>query len=337
MDTIRIKITGLLKKPYQKDIYNGNFDSLPKCWSKFDESYRGKTKVQIVTLVHIDTGIKIYLVDGLPKSVQFNLPKAIYDHNGFQIMDQATLDKCFAKRKKTIESIIEINPVLSGYLFQKPTRLDFSLHLAQRPREWLPVLRHATHDRFRMKGRGKYFEGFEIVKEGKFKIIFYDKVKQLKDGYKFPFTRVEVQLRNEYVPEVLFTPLELSGYGFETLNYLDCYKAFREILLGLSINRVPDESTSQRSILSFLANMELDGCKDGVSILDRYIAERGIKLPRARIIRKEVSRLISARSNVPSLSKLLPLNGPLDLKEQCDMLGLDFESRFPQPRPDYIV
>lgn len=192
------------------------------------------------------------------------------------------------------------------------SRLHLVWHIPGTKEQWKPLLATASTKHYRQPGRGEYKGGYELGREGKSKIMFYDKV--LKElGKSGDFTRVEVQLDKPRIPNDLGLSFADDSENAWTLDFKSCYSLYRKILLSLSLaSPRPGEDTR---MVQFLAELESTGLKDGSSPLERYIALKSPGRAYQNRLRREVNQRLTALKGILPMESLLPEKRPLSLPE----------------------
>jgi hypothetical protein len=226
-----------------------------------------------------------------------SLPRLLYGHNGKLIKDQAELDNALELLQAKGDEIGNLTH--SGHHF---TRVDLVWQFRGDPARFVLAHRHARHPRIhsdpvQYASRSLALEGSEM------RISIYDKTLERfkRNG---DVVRVEVQLRGDRLKEELGAKKRVTK-----LDFSDCYRAYRRILLGFCPPAIPEVG----SIGNFLAIGEREGWQAaGIPAFDLYTADLGQR-QRRRLQRQ----MAASRPTVHQIdwAQLLPADGPPDAVE----------------------
>jgi hypothetical protein len=234
-----------------------------------------------------------------------SLPRLLHGQNGKLIKSQADLDAALASFEIKAGEICEFR--LSNHHF---TRVDLVWQFEGDPADFILAHRHIRHPRIR-----KEPETYEInleahslrIQGSEMKILIYDKsFEALKRKGKI--VRVEVQLRSGILKQLLG-----NGKPVTRLDFIQCYYAYRQILLGLA----PSPISNVSKIGEFLAIANREGWAiNGVSAADTYLNSCS-----TRHKRRVQRYMATCRPSVHQIdwSQLLPPDGPpkaVDLEDK---------------------
>lgn len=287
IDTIRLHIPiALTKKP------------LPSGWglrdiSTFCNEPSDGPPVRCAGLLHehLATGLRACGTPSLLNTVEVSLPRVLHGHNGKLIQNQHDLDRALAKVYSLLRQIGR--PRQERF---KPYRVSLAWHFAGNLNQFMGAFEQAKHKSIRTVARGydnesMFWQGHDI------RIRVYDKIRQMT-GRAGDVLRVEVQLRGRWLKKYLAHDVG----QVEVLRFADCYRAYREILLGLTTPKPP--------AISSLANMFALAALDGFKAKDSAPFELWAVGKSKEHVRRMNRQMAAVWRNHFNFSALLPVGEP---------------------------
>lgn len=266
--------------------------------------------------IRLSSGTQNYIT-----SIQCELPKLLYGHNGRLIRNAADLTVALRRLDSVlqfiadpgIESIVkgESSTIDKGHI----SRIDLVWQYNHPVSTLRGVLHNARHPR--IYGGPDLFGNGNIAFQGnRFTVTIYDKMKWEKPKTRYKNASGVCSITPSVGSEVsrIELKLESKGYvaktfgvdpkvGLKSFPFDEAYRVYRDLVLEFT-NLGNHSSTSTTSLASFFASEAL---RDRF-ILERYITHRQHHPSRASALRREaqsvVLRSFDLSSLVPSLQRL---------------------------------
>jgi hypothetical protein len=223
-----------------------------------------------------------------------SLPRFLFGNNAKLIQDQAQLDASLAK---LFEKATELGrPTTEAVQF---TRVDLVWQFQVDIQLFIQAHRNSRHSRIRSdpflyEKRSLIFKGSEV------KIRMYDKLREMfKNKRNGNVLRVEVELHGDRLKEELG-----GGEQVTSLNFDQCYQAFRHVMIGFEPPPVPNAG----GIAEVLATGMREGwTAGGVPFFEWYT--RNMSVRNISRLRRQIEALRPTFYQI-DWSKLLPADGP---------------------------
>ena len=270
---------------------------IPQTWKSTTHTYDhvDETQTHVARrrwlLTHDPTGLRAVGSGSTIEYVECSLPRLLHGTNGMLLRDQLEIDLALQKLDLLLDEVGD--PLDNTRSF---TRLDLVWQFRGDPGLFINAHRNCRHKNIRAEPLC-YERGSLTWAGSQIRIRFYDKLRQMtkKPG---DVIRVEVQLRGSLLRERFG-----SGSPLMDLDFDECYKVYRQVLLGFC----PSPVAKVSKFAHLLATGMREGWNsNGIGIFDLHTQHLSDK--QRRRLQKEIA-ILRADAFQVDWSELLPQDG----------------------------
>ncbi len=304
IDTIRFTARASIRAAFH-DVHNLPFD-----WDSNETKRHDHQGDRAFTTIECSSvGLSIYVREDHYVTIDANLPKLLWGHNGRLIATQEDFEKAMQWLDYFLCQLLEPQfpdaGFIPGYGQKKTsghfTRIDMPWHFPYESGVF-QSLRDASHPKIRSSA--SLLKGSTVYLSGSFLgITAYDKIRELRLRERFSkrIYRVEFRLQKKALSKVYRSH---DGRGYTCLDFNWLQSTMIAVASEMDCDIQPP---GDGKIAGYVSLMELLAPR--VKPLDLYIADQQLSPERARRFRKEVeARLRHQRAPIP-FAVYFPANG----------------------------
>lgn len=301
IDTLSFTTAGKLRPPFT------DANAFPPPWKKQAVGeFMSDPDIQSYRLECKSIGLRLFFRNGHLTSIEVELPKLLWGHNGRLITTPEEFNNALAWLAEILTALLKpafpndgfipgYSTITAQYHF---TRIDLCWQFPS-DRGVFFALSNATHDKIRSSP--SFIRRETVVHRGSFlSLKCYDKVRQLKvqDLKHGVVHRVEFSLRGKALNEIY---RRSDGTGYTNVTFDWCMDTMRKIASETHADVLP---RAERTTAQFVAEMERRAPM--VEPLNCYLQIRQLKRQPGRRFQKEVAAILRANSGVLQFKDFFP-------------------------------